>query len=92
MASTTKATFTPAAKTARARRTVDPAVTAQRAIADAKEQAIANIPKVRVNVPSGFRLTDDGHEVHEYAAGVQMMRVDHADHWYAAANGVTRKE
>lgn len=43
-----------------------------------------------VTVPRDYRLTGDDHVVHPYKAGVQEMLVEHADHWYSKANGVTK--
>ncbi len=43
---------------------------------------------VTVTVPKPFKLRQASHEVVEYAAGVQEMPVEHAEHWYSKANGV----
>lgn len=57
--------------------------------ADAVEES-NNGPKVMVNVPRPFILTDDGYNEHKYVMGQQWMPEAHADHSYAIANGVTR--
>ena len=44
---------------------------------------------VTVTVPKFFQLRVEDGTVYPYKAGVQEMRLEHADHWYARANGVT---
>ena len=90
---TTKAKFTPAAAepAARARKTVDPQVAAQRAIAGNNVEP-GEAELVLVKIPKAYRLIDDGHIEHRYAAGMFKMRRDHAEHWYSKANGVTVEE
>lgn len=101
-----KATFVarkPAAKTtkaaepvvapaaSRARRQVDPALVAARAIAGRAEpgDTESEEAQVEVNIPKAFNLTDDNHVMHAYGPGKRMMPVSHAEHFYAKANGVT---
>ncbi len=67
----------------------DPAALMSRRIAGAPaEMSVVDGPKVEVNVPKAFKLTDDAHEVHEYGVGRQQMLKAHAEHFYAQANGV----
>lgn len=40
-------------------------------------------------VPRGFTLTDEEHKEFRYEAGTQEMRLDHANHWYSRACGVS---
>lgn len=63
-----------------------------RAVAGASDvdDSVENGPKVLVNVPRGFILTDDGHNQHAFKSGQQMMLEVHADHAYSIANGVTK--
>ncbi len=49
---------------------------------------VADEVMVTVTVPKAFNLTGNDHVRYSYKAGVQEMRVDHAEHWYAKANGV----
>lgn len=67
-----------------------PPVAAEETAATAPEQAPASPAegKVTVTVPKAFKLQSDLGAVHEYKAGVQEMDREHAEHWYAKANGV----
>lgn len=44
--------------------------------------------KVTVIVPKAFTLTRDDRAEIPFAAGVQEMYVEDAEHWYSQANGV----
>ena len=52
------------------------------------EQAEVSEVLVTVTVPKAFKLRVDNDVVIDYRAGVQEMPVEHAEHWYAKANGV----
>lgn len=53
-----------------------------------KRTALKNEKLVKVSVPKAFNLTlDDGSTV-RYEAGTETMLEEHAEHWYAQANGV----
>ena len=65
-----------------------PDAIASRAIAGATESD-GDESTVRVMVPNAFRLTDDGHTIHDYAAGEQDMPASHAAHRWSLLNGVT---
>ena len=43
---------------------------------------------VSVFIPKDFKLTIDHSTVIDYKAGPRMIPKDHAEHWYAIANGV----
>lgn len=43
---------------------------------------------VTVTAPKAFTLTLDTHQKVQYGAGIQEMPREHADHWWAIANGV----
>lgn len=75
---------------AKPRKTVDPLAVMSRAVAgyQAGENPADAEPKVTVDVPRDFNLTDDGHLVTSYKAGRQKMPRSHAEHFYAKANGV----
>lgn len=45
---------------------------------------------VQVHVPRTFRLTTDDRIETEYKAGAQLMPLEHFEHPYTKANGVTR--
>lgn len=45
--------------------------------------------KVTVVIPKSFNLTLDDRTVVAYKAGTQNIPREHAEHWYAKANGVT---
>ena len=47
-------------------------------------------PEVLVTVPKAFKLLDDDHKPHVYPEGTYNMLLEHAEHWYAVANGVKR--
>lgn len=44
---------------------------------------------VTVTVPKAFKLRTTHDHIVDYAAGICEMPVEHAEHWYAVANGVT---
>lgn len=44
---------------------------------------------VDVNVTKAFTLTLDGHQPVYYQPGIQPMPREHAEHWFAKAQGVT---
>lgn len=44
---------------------------------------------VLVNIPKAFKLSDDGHQITEYAVGAARMPMSHATHWFAKAHGVS---
>jgi hypothetical protein len=44
---------------------------------------------VTVTVPKAFKLRTTHDHVVDYAAGICEMPVEHAEHWYSKANGVT---
>lgn len=81
-----KATYKPADDGAapRARKAVDSATAVARAVTGISDDKLPaeDEQMVKVNVREAFRLTDDGHHVHEYGAGPQEMRQSHAEHWY----------
>lgn len=97
---TTRVKFqAPAAKTPKARVQVqDQSAAIARRLAGVTDEDAASIaaeadgPKVMVNVPKAFILTDDGYNEHKYGVGAQMMLESHANHEYAIANGVTLAE
>lgn len=86
-----KAKFVPdnQAAASKARKTVDPQAVMSRAIAGYKSGEEKQEPEVEVNVPKAFKLTDDGHIMHNYSVGRQKMPKSHAEHFYSIANGVT---
>lgn len=47
------------------------------------------VDTVVANVPKAFKLMDDDGRTHEYGPGQVVMTKEHAEHWYAKANGVT---
>lgn len=65
-------------------------------VADLPEQPVQHIEVdesdvVTAHVPKGFNLTlDSGHTI-RINAGTQEMPREHAEHYYAKANGVTIK-
>jgi hypothetical protein len=68
------------------RRSINPSAL----IASGKPEAPAESGEiVTVMIPRDFSLTLDGshHQVH-YKAGTDEMPIEHANHWYAKANGV----
>ena len=44
---------------------------------------------VTVTVPKAFRLAVEPNKVVDYPAGICEMLIEHAEHWYSVANGVT---
>jgi hypothetical protein len=44
---------------------------------------------VDVVVPKAFTLTLDNHQPVKYPVGTYPMPVDHAEHWFARAHGVS---
>jgi hypothetical protein len=44
---------------------------------------------VTVTVPKAFKLRTTHDHVVDYAAGICEMPLEHAEHWYSVANGVT---
>lgn len=88
-----KASFKPASKAEapKPRKVVDQQAQLSRAIAGhpAAYDPAEDEPKVLVNVPRPFKLTDDGHILHNYTSGQQLMPKSHAEHFYAVAHGVT---
>ena len=44
---------------------------------------------VTVTVPKAFKLRTTHDHIVDYAAGICEMPVEHAEHWYSVANGVT---
>lgn len=47
------------------------------------------VEQVTVIIPVPLRLTLDNGVVHDYPKGTQKMPLDHAQHWFAVARGVT---
>ena len=63
------------------------------AVAAVKRRPSAkDVEMVSVTVPRAFILNDDGGVKHNYGPGVQDMPRSHAEHYYAAANGVEINE
>lgn len=84
-------TPTPPAVTPKPRKQVDQAALMSRSMAGVMQPELDAGEDVKVNIPRGFTLTDDGHVKHHYQAGPgQMMPIVHAKHFYAQANGVRR--
>lgn len=52
------------------------------------EAAAASDDNVLVTVPTAFRLALDHHHEIPYQAGTYKMPKEHAEHWWAKANGV----
>jgi len=57
------------------------------------EEAVAPVADdgvyVTVTVPKAFRLAVEPNKVVDYPAGICEMLIEHAEHWYSVANGVT---
>lgn len=83
------------------RRTLD-ATSAKSATqtANRRRQLVAEVAKskepsgdaVLVTVPKDFHLVLDHHHDVKYRAGTYEMPVEHAEHWWSKANGVTLVE
>lgn len=58
----------------------------------AKEIDVDHSDTVTVHVPKAFRLTLDAGHMIDVHAGTREMPREHAEHFYAVANGVTIKE
>ena len=57
-----------------------------------KRAKLASDEEVEVEpTPKHFQMLDDNHQMHVYPAGTTSMLKEHAEHWYAKANGVTVK-
>lgn len=58
-------------------------------VEEAVEKVAAEIvDTVTVTIPKAFQLRMENNTVHPYKAGVQEMLREHAEHWWARANGV----
>lgn len=65
--------------------------------AEAEQEVVQAAPRdpsddtvyVTVTVPKAFKLRTTHDHVYDYAAGICEMPLEHAEHWYSVANGVT---
>lgn len=73
----------------------------RKAVATAPKEDVTEIQKevtaitperVTVIVPKDYTLVLDDHSPVKYSRGTQEMPVDHLNHWWSAANGVTKYE
>lgn len=63
----------------------EPATEAEQPQAAPADEAVY----VTVTVPKAFKLRTTHDHIVDYAAGICEMPIEHAEHWYAKANGVT---
>ena len=57
-------------------------------VAEAAAAALEEDEQIQVNAPRAFTLTRDGQQEIRIRAGVQMMPLADAEHWWSKAQGV----